>query len=275
MSTVSNVPSYKAKSLHQFLKSVLEIKSCWTDEEDFDPWFRGQVDARWPLVPKLFRSHSGKGQPSPEINDYFNESEIRAEFRRRGAQLLTGREPQDEFDWYFMMQHFGAPTRLLDWSDGALIALYFAVKSETYEALEYDAAVWMLDPWWLNQKTFNNEQAAIKVKESIDEEEYLPKPYSTRVLSARYPAAIDPPHVAQRLAAQHGHFTIHGTLVNAFDELASDPGSRVRKILIAKSSTPDILKDLETCGIVETTLFPDLQALGFEMSQLWHRLSAE
>jgi len=45
------------------------------------------------------------------------------------------------------MQHSGAPTGLLDWTEAALIALYFAVRDKKDET---DAAVWVLEPWLLN-----------------------------------------------------------------------------------------------------------------------------
>ena len=47
--------------------------------------------------------------------------------------------PPNNWDLYFLMQHYGAPTRLLDWTESALIALYFAVRDNPGY---YDSAVY-------------------------------------------------------------------------------------------------------------------------------------
>ena len=56
------------------------------------------------------------------------EQDLRLEFKRRGSQLAGEGKPSDHWERYFLMEHYGVPTRLLDWSDGALVALYFALK---------------------------------------------------------------------------------------------------------------------------------------------------
>jgi hypothetical protein len=113
--------------------------------EVLGPWFRGHSNSEWSLVPKLYRQ---------EDHDRNTEDEIREEFITR-APSLTEAHPSNEWQWYFLMQHYGAPTRLLDWTDGGLIGLYFAVRDNRGCS---DAAVWMLDPWWLNGKVVGKQE---------------------------------------------------------------------------------------------------------------------
>ncbi len=52
------------------------------------------------------------------------EDEMREEFAMRAPLLLDVR-PTNDWDWYILMRHHGVATRLLDWTEGALLALYF------------------------------------------------------------------------------------------------------------------------------------------------------
>ena len=87
---------------------------------------------------------------------YLNtEYEIREEFTTRAPALSDYTKPSDasvlnNWESYFVMQHYGAPTRLLDWTEASLVALYFAVRSN---AGNFNAAVWALDAWQLNKKS--------------------------------------------------------------------------------------------------------------------------
>src|ERR1700679_3623933 len=132
--------------LSECLERLKELREVWGLDDgdgrrgDADPlWFRGHADAGWKLTPKLYR---------PEF-DGADENEIRHEFQSRALQLIQGRLPADKWEWYFLMQHYGVPTRLLDWTENVLIAAYFAVAENDGKT---DAAIWVLDPAWPNRK---------------------------------------------------------------------------------------------------------------------------
>jgi hypothetical protein len=176
------------------------------------------------------------------------------------------------------MQHYAAPTRLLDWSDGALTALYFAVR-ETSRVDHAnpggngppDACVWMLDPYRLNLLSFYpaDDSYGVAVPNWDEAEDYLPEIFSGENLLREYPLAIDPPHVFRRLSSQQSHFTVFGTHPDGLAELGKKDDYLLQKIIIPADSVPTIKSELELSGISEATIFPDLEALSRELEAVW------
>jgi hypothetical protein len=253
-----------ATSLDEFVKHTSAMRRQWLgDDESIVPWFRGHEHADWPLITKFYR------KPPFDRN---TEDEIREEFLTR-APILSDAKPANKWEWYFLMQHYGASTRLLDWSDGGLIGLYFAIRQNRGC---HDAAVWMLDPWWLNKGSTGVEEIVLpgdpeilaRDKRRVDR--WLPSRFARpRKKIPRRPAAIFPGHIIRRIGAQRSCFTIHGTDPAGLDKIAAAGGSHLIKIVIPSFRVHAIRADLETCGIDDITIFPDLEGLSRTVERKW------
>jgi len=164
--------------------------------------------------------------------------------------------PATNWEWLFLMQHYGLPTRLLDWSESALIGLYFALRDHRGDA---DAAVWVLNPWWLNKQSLGQYEVPAAGDELVAE--WAPR-QDGRV-KAKLPVAIKPVHATVRISVQKGFFTIHGTERGALDRLAGrgNKGPQLRKLIIPKHAIADMRRDLSIAGITETVIFPELDGL--------------
>ena len=249
------------ESMAQFVETACRYRDDWISGTEYlDPWFRGQRDADWPLEPNIFRLDL--------LND---EDNLRAEFQRRAPQYISETRPQDYWGWYFLMQHYGAPTRLLDWTDSALVALFFALNDDTYKPQEDErnAVVWMLDPWWLNRTVLNED--SIMLPDFDSAQKYLSEPFTaldkgdTRI-SPALPVSIDPPFIARRVAAQKSHFTIFGHQRDGLTELGKSADARLVKMVIAKEVAPRLRADLMTLGLTDTSIYPDLRGLANEVT---------
>jgi len=236
------------KKVAEFIAAVEAIVFHWGMQMPF--WFRGHADSSWELVPKLFRFE----RP--------DETALRIDFERVGVELLNGRTPSDHWEWYFLAQHYGVPTRLLDWTEGALLALYFALRErKAWPDQGTNASVWMLDPKWLNRRSGLKPFLA---RPTSEVSEWLPLDPADKV-DASSPLAIVPPYVARRLAVQRSQFVLFGTERRALSDLHTDPNNRLAKFEIFGPATDFILGELLLLGISETTLFPDLEGLAREL----------
>lgn len=242
----------KVESLEGFLRAVEKIPVQWDAvSTTTHPWFRGQQVASWDLKPGLYRG---------SINCKY-EREILRDFKLRSPQYLETR-PQNDLEWLFVMQHYGMPTRLLDWTESYLYALYFAVVN--YQG-RGDACVWVLDPWALNEEAIG--MASVPISEQDELRPYYLRPDNhgfARVIDARIPVAIRPSRATPRIEAQKGAFTIHGSIKQGLNLQAAKLDAlsdRLIKIPIAGAKRKSILMALHRAGVTATKVFPDLEGL--------------
>jgi hypothetical protein len=277
-----------AKSLSSYLAAVSAIRKRWKVPRRDELWFRAEDEhhRRTKLQPGLYRPRdSGKRKSVTRLLEL--ESDLYDEFRRCATQLSDTRSEVGEGDWesYFLMQHHGVPTRLLDWSDGALVALHFAVRDKSIPARSA-SIVYVLDPYWLlddldddpdRKDTEQRWKKFAKDKPNVSPEDwerlYLPKdPDESRdrlLATPAIPMLWDSPHVTRRVAAQRSRFMIFGTNPTWLADWAQKNSARLISIRIPAGSIRRITEELRDAGITESVIYPDLDGLGRELKQIW------
>src|SRR4051812_32092248 len=100
--------------------------------------FRGQGTTSWPLSPSFERA-AKRFHATDKLRE--SESLILGEFQRRAHHYLQDVPQIGEcVEWLALIQHYGGPTRLLDFTHSAYVASFFAMESATE-----DAVVWAVD----------------------------------------------------------------------------------------------------------------------------------
>jgi hypothetical protein len=277
------------RSIEEVVSAVRELRKSWKLREHQEIWFRAE-DATYrgtQLQPGLYRpKKDGVRKSVGRLLEI--ENELYEEFRRCETQLSDPGYRGDDGEWdsYFLMQHHGVPTRLLDWSDGALIALHFAVRNKPVPP-KSGSFVYVLDPHWLvdhlrelpDRKDAEERWRRYwqKNKEDTYEDDwdrlYLPTDEDDArdplLATPEAPILWDSPHLTRRVAAQRSRFMIFGTNPLWLVNLARIKSSRLITMRIPVGSIRTIKQELKDAGVTESVVFPDLDGLGRELKQAW------
>jgi hypothetical protein len=275
-------------SLGEFTRRVSEFRKSWGLAKHKELWFRGESrDHKDTMLrPELYRPASATVSLKPIRKLLAIENDLHEEFKRVAVERYSEPTSEDEWDWdsYFLMQHHSGPTRLLDWSDGGLMALHFALRNKKDD--ESPARVYVLEPYRLSDflkslsdiKLFEQAWKAYVAKHpsyDLDEDRwedgYLPadEDANAELPVPSPPLVLDFPLITRRIAAQRSRFILFGTDPNWLSEEFRKPDSAIKVIEIAAGSRSGIRQELRDCGVTESVIYPDLDGLGREVRQLW------
>ena len=248
-------------------------------------WFRGQTDD-WPLLPKVLRTTN-----DPDNGGFtrHNELDILNTFTSLYRNYIAERFEEKSIELLAFMQHNDVPTRFLDWTESALMGLYFAV-AEVKRNGDGSPVVWIMNPGKLNGFTIGGKdiggpfisavpfvQARIKVigfksdQETVDPQfqKRHPDVGNLRAELLFYPIAFYPTSSSNlRLATQKGCFTVHGIKFVPIEAIfkGTDSERFLRKVVIRRGMERQIREDLRVMGITPRGVFPDLHGLSQELN---------
>jgi hypothetical protein len=248
--------------LSEYVSVVDRLSRLWRHPEAswyLHPWFRGHRCSDWPLLPSAYRYERDAGVGS----EFYNEAELLDMFKRRAPRYLD-HQPSSHWEWVSLMQHHGLPTRLLDWTESALVALHFAIRESTADE---DAAVWAMNPWWVNKQEFK--EFTLFSADSSRADRWQTRDGAPAKLPPT-PIAVWAAHDGNRILAQRGAFTIHGDDREGLDKLAAEMPNTDRqlcKLTIPKGAIEDLRRELALNGITESLIFPELDGLCRELKR--------
>lgn len=228
-------------------------------------WYRGHSKVYGELTPKIFRE-----EYTHDIHKAFKpdfELQTVVNFKRHAPSILNSLpDDDDNLSWLFIMQHHGFPTRLLDWSENILVALFFSV----IENPEEDGEIWTMLPWALNEIHGNWGLPVLskcKVLKYLSTEPFYKNTDNLVVdfelkEKPNKPMALLPSIILPRISNQLSAFTIHPKpeIDNSIPSIITDEKYLVRYILPSKLK-PEFEKKLSYLGITHRTLFPDIEGL--------------
>lgn len=267
---------------NQIFKEAVENFNIFVQEEyskywgagAFRPLFRGQANKHWAPLPGVLREEFIQSIYASRPKCVIKEKGITYEllalernlhrlFRKEGYSLAD--KGTDGSQWYILAQHHGLQTRLLDWTNSPLVALWMAVE---HSADNEDGCIFAMNyepifDYRKREKYWTSDRREKLMRFLVDEIE-LSEKEQREMFENEMILHIHPNKFALRLVQQHSHFTLH-TPAPLDSKLPCNIGVDnvycTEKFIIDKALKPMYRTYLMQMGIQRWTLWPDLDNL--------------
>ncbi|MGE5218126.1 MAG: FRG domain-containing protein [Chloroflexota bacterium] len=235
--------------------------------------FRGQLTNNWGLQTTLERTVLRFGHLLTRA-PIIEKGLIRRFIRQSYHYSLNLPNLDNVLEWLALMRHYGAPTRLQDWTESFYVALYFAIENA-----DGAAAIWALDRTAVDAAVLRLLPSGT-CKDCIDENGYIDsRQCFSEVFDRSPPTAlvlpVDPFRLNERLVIQQGVFLCPGDVSRSFEEnlaaaLPSPPHNALLQFIIGDSVDlrKKLLWQLQHMNMNSATLFPGLDGFARSLATL-------
>ncbi|MED4403720.1 FRG domain-containing protein [Metabacillus fastidiosus] len=179
----------------------------------------------------------------------------------------TIKDNQNNWELLAVAQHYGLPTRLLDWSFSPYVALHFATSD--ISRFKEDGAVWCLDIVKVHEKLPSAFKDALEKEKSYvftvdmlnDVTDDLNKFDSSKGDEDDFIICLEPPSIDERIVNQYAMFSLMTNSNRKLNDWLVSYPEYYKKIIIPSSLKLEIRDKLDQANINERMIYPGLQGI--------------
>lgn len=228
------------------------------------------------MLPGVLREKTDKNGTTTVYSQL--EYNILSDFISEACRYIKNVPIEDISSWLEIAQHFGVPTRLMDFTQNPLVALYFACV----DTKNVDGSIWIINEPAYNKVFFQMNGFSL----STDSKSIISKIIADEIVNVfdtsnygpnriQYPWIYKPDYREERMTLQSSIFMIWGAnrmaltsfvqtnhYMTANDDITNKEEGILCYIKIPAAYKEKILKQLNLCGINQKFVYPGLDGVG-------------
>ncbi len=206
---------------------------------------RGQTSDK-PLLPSALRLDESKMR-------IYSDSKIKMfieDFKNNSLQYIDGYGVglKNDYEWMVYAQHFGVPTRLLDFTYSHMVSLMFAAEKAFNPNYSNSAVVWFLNYEKLNEYSLNDKEIV-----NLSNGDKLIK-------NMKYPCVVTARKINPRVIAQNGLFVLFDQNSVPLEKIVIAE-EVLKKVVIPHDVIKRVLSELYAMGMRFNNMYPELTSV--------------